>query len=72
MHTLSIAALDLFAELRHVCVPRQVHWAYIKGTIKNTSDYELLAGPVDVFMDNGFVTSTSIGVSSRKENLNIY
>ncbi len=65
-HKLSIAALDLSAEMRYVCVPCQTNAAYMEGTIKNTSDYELLAGPVYVFMDNGFVTKTSIGVSSHK------
>ncbi len=67
-HKLSIVALGFSAELRYVCVPRQENAAYIEGTIKNTSDYELLAGPVSVFMDNEFVTKTSTGVSSHKEH----
>ena len=35
----------------------------IEASAKNTSEYELLAGPVSVFMDGGFVTKTSLGVS---------
>ncbi|KAI0794196.1 hypothetical protein C8Q74DRAFT_1247228 [Fomes fomentarius] len=69
-HKLSIAALSFSADLKYVCVPRQANAAYIEGTIKNTSDYELLAGPVSVFMDNQFVTKTSIGLVSTNESFN--
>ena len=37
----------------------------IEGTVKNTSEYELLAGPVRVFMDDGFATKTSLNVNYR-------
>ncbi|TFK87177.1 hypothetical protein K466DRAFT_663212 [Polyporus arcularius HHB13444] len=57
-HKVSIAALDFSAELKYVCVPRKSTSAFIQGTVKNTSEYELLAGPVSVFMDEGFVTKT--------------
>ncbi|KAI0794187.1 hypothetical protein C8Q74DRAFT_1194872 [Fomes fomentarius] len=67
-HKLSIAALDLSAELKYVCVPCQTNAAYIEGTITNTSDYELLTGPVSVFMDNQFVTKSAIGHVSANES----
>ncbi len=62
-HKVSIAVLEFSAELKYVCVPGKTTSAFIEGTVKNTSDYELLAGPVSVFMDDGFVTKTSLGVS---------
>ena len=34
--------------------------AYLKASTINTSDKQLLAGPVSVFMDNNFVTTSSI------------
>ena len=37
--------------------------AFIEASVKNTSEYELLAGPVGVFMDGGFITKTTLGVS---------
>ena len=36
---------------------------FIEASTKSTSEYKLLAGPVSVFMDGGFVTKTSFGVS---------
>ncbi|KAI0750044.1 hypothetical protein C8Q80DRAFT_1314673 [Daedaleopsis nitida] len=67
-HKVSIALLDFSAELKYVCVPRQKEAVFIEASIKNTSDYELLAGPVSVFMDNGFVTKTSLGLISLNES----
>ena len=61
-HKVSIAMLEFSAELKYVCVPRKTTSAFIEGTVKNTSEYELLAGPVSVYMDGKFVTKTSIEV----------
>ncbi|KAI0706411.1 hypothetical protein C8Q76DRAFT_157803 [Earliella scabrosa] len=69
-HRISLATLDFSAELKLVCVPRQTTSTYIEGTIKNTSAYELLAGPVSVFMDDGFVTKTSLGLIGVNESFN--
>ena len=63
-HKVSITMLEFSAELKYVCVPRKTTSAFIEGTVKNTSEYELLAGSVSVFMDDGFVTKTSLGVST--------
>ncbi|KAI0689083.1 hypothetical protein C8T65DRAFT_746360 [Cerioporus squamosus] len=59
-HKITIAVLDFSGTLKYVCVPRKGPSAYIEASIKNTSDYELLPGPVSVFMDDGFVTKTSL------------
>ena len=61
-HKVSVAMLDFSAGLKYVCVPRKTSAAFIEGRIKNTSEYELLAGPVSVFMDDSFVTKTRLGV----------
>ena len=61
-HKVSVAMLDFSAGLKYVCVPRKTSEAFIEGRIKNTSEYELLAGPVSVFMDDSFVTKTRLGV----------
>ena len=62
-HRVAIATLSLEAELKYVCVPKMNKSAFIEASVKNTSEYELLAGPVGVFMDGGFVTKTTLGVS---------
>ncbi|TFK87173.1 hypothetical protein K466DRAFT_522882 [Polyporus arcularius HHB13444] len=69
-HRVSIAMLDFKADLRYVCVPRKNTAAFIVGTIKNSSEYELLAGPVSVFMDAGFVTKTSFNLIGVNESFN--
>ena len=63
-HCITIACLDLSADIEYVCLPKKSSVVYIHAHIKNTSEYELLAGPVSVFMDGGFVTKTSLGVSA--------
>ena len=62
-HRLAITTLALEAELKYVCVPKMNKSVFIEASVKNTSEYELLAGPVAVFMDGGFVTKTMLGVS---------
>ncbi|RPD54836.1 hypothetical protein L226DRAFT_493613 [Lentinus tigrinus ALCF2SS1-7] len=67
-HKVLIAMLDFTAELKYVCVPCKNTSAFIEGTVKNTSEYELLAGPVSVFMDDSFVTKTSLNLISVNES----
>ncbi|KAI1792158.1 hypothetical protein LXA43DRAFT_1093971 [Ganoderma leucocontextum] len=67
-HKVSIAVLGFSAALKYVCVPRKTSAAFIEGRIKNTSEYELLAGPVSVFMDNSFVTKTLLGLIGVNES----
>ena len=61
-HRIAIATLPFPAELKYVCVPRLNTAVFIEASVKNTSEYELLAGPVSVYMDGKFVTKTSIEV----------
>ena len=68
-HRIAIAALTFDAELQYVCVPRLNTAVFIEASVTNTSEYELLAGPVSVFMDGGFVTKTSLGVSHARHSL---
>ncbi|KAI0687754.1 hypothetical protein C8T65DRAFT_619921 [Cerioporus squamosus] len=67
-HKVSIAMLDFTVDLKYVSVPRKNTSAFIEGTIKNTSEYELLPGPVSVFMDESFVTKTSFNLISVNES----
>ena len=52
-HRLAIAMLEFKADLKGVCAPRVNTAVLIEASAKNTSEYELLAGPVSVFMDGG-------------------
>ena len=62
-HHVSIATLPFDARTAHVIVPRARTMAYLQCTVKNTSEYRLLPGPVSVFLDDSFVSKTRISVS---------
>ena len=59
----AIAAVGFDADLKRIRVPRKSTLVSIEAHIKNTSQYELLPGPAGVFMDGGYVTKASLGVS---------
>ncbi|CAF3374423.1 unnamed protein product [Rotaria sp. Silwood1] len=59
-HKVTIGILDLTSTFIYTVVPKMSLHAYLKASTVNTSDKPLLAGPVSVFMDNNFVTHSSI------------
>ena len=42
-------------------MPQKSAAAFIEAHVANTSEYDLLPGPVSVFMDEASVTKTSLG-----------
>ncbi|CAF1935080.1 unnamed protein product [Rotaria magnacalcarata] len=59
-HKVTIGVLDLTSTFTYTVVPKLSLHAYLKASTVNTSDKQLLAGPVSVFMDNNFITHSSI------------
>ena len=59
-HQVSIAVLPFEAKIQHVTVPKVRPVVYLQATVKNTSDYRLLAGTVHAFVDDSFVSKTRI------------
>jgi uncharacterized protein (TIGR02231 family) len=59
-HQVSIAVLPFEAKVLHVTVPKVRPVAYLQARVKNTSDYRLLPGTVHAFVDDSFVSKTSI------------
>ena len=59
-HQVSIAVLPFEATTQHVTVPKVQPAAYLQATVKNTSDYRLIPGTVHAFVDDSFVSKTSI------------
>ena len=57
-------ALDFQAQLKHVSTARASAAMFIGASVQDTRVFELLAGPTSVFTGGGFVTMTSLGVSS--------
>ncbi|CAF1067205.1 unnamed protein product [Rotaria sordida] len=59
-HKVTIGVLELTSTFTYTVVPKMSLRAYLKASTVNTSDKQLLAGPVSVFMDNNFITHSSI------------
>ncbi|KAI0252908.1 hypothetical protein BJV78DRAFT_1281253 [Lactifluus subvellereus] len=59
-HQVSVAVLPFEAKILHVTVPKVQPAAYLEASVKNTSDYRLLPGPVNAFVDDSFVSRTAI------------
>jgi uncharacterized protein (TIGR02231 family) len=59
-HQVSVAVLPFEAKILHVTVPKARPVAYLEASVKNTSDYRLLPGPVNAFLDDSFVSRTAI------------
>lgn len=63
-HTVSIASsLTFDAVVTRVAVPRLRAQVYLQSRVKNVSEYRLLPGSVSIFLDEGYVSKSSIGVS---------
>jgi len=55
-----ITTLDLKAELRHEATPKLRETAYLGAAISNTSEYPLLAGALNSFLDDSFIATGSL------------
>ncbi|KAI0064999.1 hypothetical protein BV25DRAFT_1914144 [Artomyces pyxidatus] len=59
-HQVSIATLPFEADVMHVVVPKAKAITYLLANVKNASDFRLMPGPVNVFVDDSFVSKTLI------------
>ncbi|KAI0320019.1 hypothetical protein OF83DRAFT_1162652 [Amylostereum chailletii] len=59
-HKVSVAELPFEATVAYVVVPKANPVTFLQANVKNTSDYRLLPGPVNVYLDGSFVSKTSI------------
>lgn len=63
----SICTIDLKPTFEYETVPKLSQHAFLKAKVKNESRYPLLAGPANVFLDQAFVTKTSLNNVSPQE-----
>ncbi|KAF7291781.1 hypothetical protein HMN09_01237900 [Mycena chlorophos] len=59
-HQVAVASLPFEAQITHICTPRVDARVYLQASVRNTSEYRLLAGPVSVVLNDGFVSKTSV------------
>jgi uncharacterized protein (TIGR02231 family) len=59
-HKVSITTKEFDATFRYSTVPKLMTYAFLKAKVKNTSDFPLLPGSSNVFLNNNFVSSSQI------------
>jgi len=62
-HKVTIAVIDLSADLQWVSVPKEAPSAFLQAKVKNTSQFLLLPGKANIFLENNFVAKSIIPVS---------
>ena len=56
----AIATIPLQPSFEYDTVPKQVQHAFLRAKVTNESSYPLLAGPANVFLDQAYVTETTL------------
>ncbi|KAJ8700911.1 hypothetical protein PTI98_003889 [Pleurotus ostreatus] len=67
-HIVTIAELELDASFSWLVVPKLDLSAHLKAQVKNVSEYTLVAGPTNVYIDGSFVARSRIPDVSPQES----
>lgn len=59
-YTVTILLTEFNAEFNYFAVPKLSPIAYLKAKVKNTTDFPLLTGGMNVFFDNSFVAESQL------------
>lgn len=59
-HKVTVSIQDFPAEFRYSTAPKLAPFAYLKTKVRNTSDFPLLPGSTNVFLDSNFVANASL------------
>ncbi|TFK38963.1 mucoidy inhibitor A [Crucibulum laeve] len=66
-HNVTIAQLELNAPMQWVCVPKMDVRVHLTAKVKNESDYTLISGPANVYVDGSFISKTNIPLVTPQE-----
>lgn len=66
-HKVGITSFIFDAEFQYITVPKISPFAYLTIKVKNNSDYPLLSGKANIFLDNNYVTNTNLQLVSPQE-----
>jgi len=66
-----ITRMQLAAKLQYQATPKLRETAFLAGYVNNNSDYPLLAGPANVFLDGTFVTTATLKTIMPGENFQL-
>ncbi|MDX2185718.1 MAG: mucoidy inhibitor MuiA family protein [Opitutaceae bacterium] len=67
----SIAQIQVPAELLYQAAPKLQETAFLTGTVTNSSEYPLLAGAANVFLDDAFVATSFLRTVMPKEKFDL-
>ncbi|KAF5315032.1 hypothetical protein D9619_007476 [Psilocybe cf. subviscida] len=67
-HSVTIAKLELAADMSWVSVPKKDSRVHLKANIKNASEYTLLAGSASVYVDGSFISKSDVPLVSPDES----
>ncbi|XP_078617334.1 protein F37C4.5-like isoform X5 [Branchiostoma floridae x Branchiostoma japonicum] len=66
-HKVQIAMIDFNPTFEHETAPKRSPHAFLRATVKNDSEYALLAGPVNVYLDNNFIAKSDLRTVAPSE-----
>eukprot|EP01121_Diplochlamys_sp_Union-15-3_P018773 TRINITY_DN6904_c0_g1_i1.p1 TRINITY_DN6904_c0_g1~~TRINITY_DN6904_c0_g1_i1.p1 ORF type:complete len:474 (-),score=89.17 TRINITY_DN6904_c0_g1_i1:46-1299(-) len=70
-HKVTITFLELEPEFTYIAIPMLSDRVYLKTKCENSSEFQLLPGPLNVFMDNYFVTTSSLPATAPSAKLDV-
>jgi len=71
-HRVSIMVASVGASLSYISVPRIQADAFLKATMRNSTDYPLLPGPMSVYLDNSFIVNSKLAAVLAGEPFEAY
>ncbi len=66
-HKVGISVFEFEADFQYNSVPKMSPFAFLTAKVKNTSDFPMLAGKSNVFLDNNFVTNSYMPLVAPNE-----
>ncbi len=71
-HKVGITQLKLNPELEYSSVPKLNPMSYLTAKLENKSDFTLLKGKANIFLDNNFVSQSDMNFIAPNEEFEIY
>lgn len=71
-HKIAISSESLKSEFAYSATPKLTQFAYLKGTIENTTDVPFISGSANVFFGSNFVGTTVINTVIPTEKFGVF
>jgi uncharacterized protein (TIGR02231 family) len=59
-HRVAVMVAPLAATFSHTAIPKMQKDVFFKASMRNSTDYPILPGPMSVFLDNSFVATSKL------------